>query len=68
MESLALYISARDVFRFGQACYNCAMKMNAHGRGVQIPRRTCFAEACRALFPDGGLIPEVVQKAMSGGP
>ena len=48
-----------------QACFNGAMDMNARGRGVQLPRRECFAEACRALFPGDQELPEVVQAAMS---
>ena len=48
-----------------QACFNGAMDMNARGRGVQLPWRECFAEACRALFPGDQEIPEVVQAAMS---
>ena len=51
--------------RLLQACFNSAMDMNARGRGVQLPRRKCFAEACWALSPWRQEIPEVVQAAMS---
>ena len=35
------------------------------GAGVQMSRKECMTEACRALFPGDEVMPEAVQLAMS---
>ena len=46
-----------------QACYDGAMALQAYGKGVQLQRKECFTQACRAVFPGSDLLHDDVQQA-----
>ncbi|CAM9617238.1 unnamed protein product [Ascophyllum nodosum] len=41
------------------------MHLNARGKGVQLKRGKCFAEACRAVYPGSEKLPLAVGAALS---
>jgi hypothetical protein len=47
-----------------QACYEVSQLMGARGRGVQIKRANCFANACRALFHGNEPLPATMLEAL----